>query len=127
MTSVESGTAVNIEVQLRRRQGSCDPRGAGRTVAHMYMDDEVNAARLSDPYARQLAQGTMRRKRRDEHFLQPSVTQGSAGSSLGSTGARWREAELVFFGQELSTGVGGDIQQTTQQANYMVGMTPHGT
>lgn len=114
MTSVESGTAVNIEYNVKETKAVAIHEAGHACVAHMYMDDEINT-RLSIRM-RGASLGHNAAQAKDEHFL--SFRDAEVGKLLWGLGAM--AAELVFFGQN-STGVGGDIQQTTQQAQYMVG------
>lgn len=119
MTAVESGTAVNITYNEKETKAVAIHEAGHATVAHVYMVDEVNT-RLSIRM-RGGSLGHNAAQAKDEHFL--SFRDAEVAKLLWGLGAM--AAELVFFGQN-STGVGGDIQQTTQQAQYMVGAAAMG-
>ena len=114
MTTVESGTAVNVEY-IPEETRAVAIHEAGHAVAgHVYMKG-VESTRLSI------------RKRGDVAGPSPGPREGGAVQLLAARGDGrlvWTlgamAAERVFYG-ENSTGVGGDVMSATTRAAWMVG------
>ena len=115
MTTVESGTAVNVEY-IPEETRAVAIHEAGHAVAgHVYMKG-VESTRLSI------------RKRGHRRWAITRRSRRRSGSAPGGTRRRlgwsWTlgamAAERVFYG-ENSTGVGGDVMSATTRAAWMVG------
>jgi ATP-dependent Zn protease len=114
MTTVESGTAVNVEY-IPEETRAVAIHEAGHAVAgHVYMKG-VESTRLSIRKRGQ-SLGHHQALEKEERFS--SWRHEEMGRLIWSLGAM--AAERVFYG-ENSTGVGGDVQHATTRAAWMVG------
>jgi ATP-dependent Zn protease len=114
MTTVESGTAVNVEY-IPSETRAVAIHEAGHAVAgHVYMKG-VESTRLSIRKRGQ-SLGHHQALEKEERFS--SWRHEEVGRLIWSLGAM--AAERVFYG-ENSTGVGGDVQHATTRAAWMVG------
>ena len=114
MTTVESGTAVNVEY-IPEETRAVAIHEAGHAVAgHVYMKG-VESTRLSIRKRGQ-SLGHHQALEKEERFS--SWRHEEVGRLIWSLGAM--AAERVFYG-ENSTGVGGDVQHATTRAAWMVG------
>jgi ATP-dependent Zn protease len=116
MTTVESGTAQNIEY-IQEETRSVAIHEAGHAAAgHVFMDENYMSARLSIR-KRGGSLGHYRPMEKEERFIE---FRGSVmGELIMTLGAM--AAEHVFYG-ENSQGVGGDLYSATATAALMVGM-----
>ncbi len=114
MTTVESGTAVNVEY-IPEETRAVAIHEAGHAVAgHVYMKG-VESTRLSIRKRGQTL-GHHQALEKEERFS--SWRHEEVGRLIWTLGAM--AAERVFYG-ENSTGVGGDVQHATTRAAWMVG------
>jgi ATP-dependent Zn protease len=114
MTTVESGTAVNVEY-IPEETRAVAIHEAGHAVAgHVYMKG-VESTRLSIR-KRGASLGHHQALEKEERFS--SWRHEEVGRLIWTLGAM--AAERVFYG-ENSTGVGGDVQHATTRAAWMVG------
>jgi ATP-dependent Zn protease len=114
MTTVESGTAVNVEY-IPEETRAVAIHEAGHAVAgHVYMKG-VESTRLSIRKRGQ-SLGHHQALEKEERFS--SWRHEEMGRLIWSLGAM--AAERVFYG-ENSTGVGGDVMHATTRAAWMVG------
>ncbi len=114
MTTVESGTAVNVEY-IPEETRAVAIHEAGHAVAgHVYMKG-VESTRLSIRKRGQ-SLGHHQALEKEERFS--SWRHEEVGRLIWSLGAM--AAERVFYG-ENSTGVGGDVMHATTRAAWMVG------
>jgi ATP-dependent Zn protease len=114
MTTVESGTAVNIEY-IPEETRSVAIHEAGHAIcSHAYMKG-AESTRISIRRRGQ-ALGHHQAMQKEERF---SAWQSEQMSQL-VWGLGAMAAERVFYG-ENSTGVGGDVQTATSMAAWMVG------
>ena len=114
MTTVESGTAVNVEY-IPDETRAVAIHEAGHAVAgHVYMKG-VESTRLSIRKRGQ-SLGHHQALEKEERFS--SWRHEEVGRLIWSLGAM--AAERVFYG-ENSTGVGGDVMHATTRAAWMVG------
>ncbi len=114
MTTVESGTAVNIEYIPEETRAVAIHEAGHAVAAHVYMQG-AESTRLSIRM-RGGSLGHHQARDRDERFS--SWRHEEMGRLVWGLGAM--AAERVFYG-ENSTGVGGDVQTSTALAAYMVG------
>jgi len=116
MTTVESGTAQNIEY-IQEETRSVAIHEAGHAAAgHVFMNENYMSARLSIR-KRGGSLGHYRPMEKEERFIE---FRGSVmGELIMTLGAM--AAEHVFYG-ENSQGVGGDLYSATATAALMVGM-----
>jgi ATP-dependent Zn protease len=115
MTTVESGTAVNIEYVPDETRAVAIHEAGHATAAHVYMKG-AESTRLSIR-KRGGSLGHHQALEKDERFS--SWRSEEMGRLIWTLGAM--AAEHVFYG-ENSTGVGGDVQSATMRAAWMVGM-----
>ena len=114
MTTVESGTAVNVEY-IPEETRAVAIHEAGHAVAgHVYMKG-AESTRLSIR-KRGASLGHHQALEKEERFS--SWRHEEVGRLIWTLGAM--AAERVFYG-ENSTGVGGDVQHATTRAAWMVG------
>jgi cell division protease FtsH len=114
MTTVESGTAVNVEY-VPEETRSVAIHEAGHAIAsHVYMKG-VESTRLSIRKRGQ-SLGHHQALEKEERFS--SWRHEEMGKLVWTLGAM--AAERVFY-RENSTGVGGDVQSATARAAWMVG------
>jgi ATP-dependent Zn protease len=114
MTTVESGTAINVEY-LPEETRAVAIHEAGHAIAsHVYMKD-VESTRLSIRM-RGASLGHHQARETEERFM-TWRSQEAAGIVWG-LGAM--AAEHVFY-NENATGVGGDVHTATGMAAFMVG------
>ena len=114
MTTVESGTAVNIDY-IPEETRAVAIHEAGHAVAgHVYMKG-AESTRLSIR-RRGAALGHHQALEKEERFS--SWRSEELARLIWTLGAM--AAERVFYG-ENSTGVGGDVQSATARAAWMVG------
>ncbi|MHB8694056.1 MAG: AAA family ATPase [Solirubrobacteraceae bacterium] len=115
MTTVESGTAQNIDY-IQEETRAVAIHEAGHAVAgHIYMGDELISTRLSIK-KRGGSLGHYQSMEKDERFSHfRSYLMGRLIMILGAMAA-----EHVFYG-ENSQGVGGDVYMATATASAMVG------
>jgi ATP-dependent Zn protease len=115
MTTVESGTAVNVEYVPDETRAVAIHEAGHATTAHVYMKG-AESTRLSIR-KRGGSLGHHQALEKDERFS--SWRSEEMGRLIWTLGAM--AAEHVFYG-ENSTGVGGDVQSATMRASWMVGM-----
>jgi ATP-dependent Zn protease len=119
LTTVESGTAINIEY-IPEETRAVAVHEAGHAVAsHVYMPG-LESTRLSIRM-RGRSLGHHMAMSKDERFSEWRHEQ--FGALIRTLGAM--AAERVFYG-ENSNGVGGDVQSVTAQAALMVGASAMG-
>ena len=114
MTSIESGTAINIEYVAEETRAVAIHEAGHAVAAHVYMKG-TESTRLSIR-RRGRALGHHQALEKEERFT--SWRHEEMGRLIWTLGAM--AAERVFYG-ENSTGVGGDVQSATARAAWMVG------
>ncbi len=114
MTTVESGTAINIEYVPEETRSVAIHEAGHAVAAHVYMKG-AESTRLSIR-RRGAALGHHMALEKEERFS--SWQSEEVGRLIWALGAM--AAERAFYG-ENSTGVGGDIQSGTARAAWMVG------
>src|ERR671925_770378 len=119
MTTVESGTAINIDYAPDETRAVAIHEAGHAAASHVYMKD-VESARLSIRM-RGRALGHHQAFEKEERFSKWRSEQMAA--LVWGLGAM--AAERVFYG-ENSTGVGGDVQTVTALAAWMVGTSAMG-
>jgi cell division protease FtsH len=119
MTTVESGTAVNIEYGPDQTRAVAIHEAGHAVASHMYMEG-TESTRIS-VRMRGVGLGEHQALEKEERFIRwRSYELGRLIWGLGAMAA-----ERVFYG-ENSTGVGGDVQTTTALAALMVGTSAMG-
>jgi ATP-dependent Zn protease len=114
MTTVESGTAVNIEYVPDETRAVAIHEAGHAVAAHAYMKG-AESTRLSIR-RRGSSLGHHMAMQKEERFS--SWRSEELATLIWALGAM--AAEHVFYG-ENSTGVGGDVNAATQRAAWMVG------
>jgi cell division protease FtsH len=114
MTTIESGTAVNIEYVPDETRAVAIHEAGHAVAGHVYMKGS-ESVRLSIRRRGQ-SLGHHQAREKDERFS--SWRSEEMGRLIWTLGAM--AAERVFYG-ENSTGVGGDVQSGTARAAWMVG------
>jgi ATP-dependent Zn protease len=114
MTTVESGTAVNIEYVPEETRAVAIHEAGHAIASHAYMKG-AESTRISIR-RRGSALGHHQALQKEERFSQWQSEQMS--HLVWTLGAM--AAERVFYG-ENSTGVGGDVQTATSLSAWMVG------
>jgi ATP-dependent Zn protease len=115
MSVIESGAAVNVKyVEHETRSVAIHEAGHAAT-AHVYRP-EVESSRLSIRMRPGGSLGHHQSFAKEERFLE--WHRELFGDLIHGLGAM--AAERVFYGQNTN-GVGGDLEQTTQLATWMVG------
>jgi ATP-dependent Zn protease len=114
MTTVESGTAVNIEYIAEETRSTAIHEAGHAAAAHVYMKG-AESTRISIR-RRGGALGHHQALEKEERFT--SWRSDEVNRLIWTLGAM--AAEHVFYG-ENSTGVGGDVQSATARAAWMVG------
>jgi ATP-dependent Zn protease len=114
MTSIESGTAINIEYVAEETRAVAIHEAGHAVAAHVYMEG-TESTRLSIR-RRGRALGHHQALEKEERFT--SWRHEEMGRLVWTLGAM--AAERVFYG-ENSTGVGGDVQSATARSAWMVG------
>jgi ATP-dependent Zn protease len=116
MTTVESGTAQNIEYVEEETRAVAIHEAGHAAAGHIYLEKDVLSTRLSIR-KRGGSLGHYQSMEKDERF---SHFRGRVmGSLIMTLGAM--AAEHVFYG-ENSQGVSGDLYSATATASAMVGM-----
>jgi ATP-dependent Zn protease len=119
MTTVESGTAVNIEYPPEDTRAVALHEAGHAAASHAYMKD-TESTRISI---------RMRGGSLGHHQAAEQVERFSTWRSDQMANLIWAlgamAAERVFYGQ-TSTGVGGDVASATQMAALMVGAAAMG-
>ncbi|HEU5066430.1 MAG TPA: AAA family ATPase [Gaiellaceae bacterium] len=119
MTTVESGTAVNIEYPPEDTKAVAIHEAGHAAASHAYMKD-TESTRISI---------RMRGEALGHHQAAEQVERFSSWRSDQMANLIWAlgalAAERVFYGQ-TSTGVGGDVASATQMAALMVGAAAMG-
>ena len=116
MTTVETGTAQNIEYIQEETRAVAIHEAGHAAAGHVYMEKDVLSTRLSIR-KRGGSLGHYQSMEKDERFSHfRSYVMGRLIMILGAMAA-----EHVFYG-ENSQGVGGDVQTATATAAMMVGM-----
>ncbi|MGA9857129.1 MAG: AAA family ATPase [Solirubrobacteraceae bacterium] len=116
MTTVETGTAQNIEYIQEETRAVAIHEAGHAAAGHIYLEKDVLSTRLSIR-KRGGSLGHYQSMEKDERFSHfRSRVMGGLVMTLGAMAA-----EHVFFG-ENSQGVGGDVQSATATAAAMVGM-----
>jgi ATP-dependent Zn protease len=116
MTTVESGTAQNIEYIPEETRAVAIHEAGHAAAGHIYLEQEVLSTRLSIR-KRGGSLGHYQSMEKDERFSHfRSRVLGGLIMTLGAMAA-----EHVFYG-ENSQGVGGDVYSATAMAALMVGM-----
>jgi ATP-dependent Zn protease len=119
MTTIESGTATNIEYAPHETRAVAIHEAGHAVASHVYMED-VESSRISIRMRGQ-ALGEHRALEKEERFSKWRSEQVAA--LVWTLGAL--AAERVFYG-ENSTGVGGDVESATARAAWMVGTSAMG-
>jgi ATP-dependent Zn protease len=119
MTTIESGTAVNIDYGPDETKAVAIHEAGHAAASHVYMKD-VQSTRLSIRM-RGAALGHHQTVEQEERFSRWRSEQ----MAMLVWGLGAMAAERVFYG-ENSTGVGGDIATATALAAYMVGASGMG-
>jgi len=114
MTTVESGTAINIEYVPAETRAVAIHEAGHAVAGHVYMKGS-ESTRLSIR-RRGAALGHHQALEKEERFS--SWRSEEMARLVWTLGAM--AAERVFYG-ENSTGVGGDVQSATARAAWMVG------
>jgi ATP-dependent Zn protease len=114
MTTIESGTAVNVTYPAHELRAIAIHEAGHAVTAHVYRPD-LESSRLSTRM-RGGALGHHQTFEREERFSRWQHEE--MGSLIHTLGAM--AAENVFYG-ENSGGVGGDLQTATDTAAWMVG------
>ena len=114
MTTVESGTAINVEYVPDETRAVAIHEAGHAVAAHAYMKG-AESTRLSIP-RRGGSLGHHMAMQKEERFS--SWRSEELARLIWALGAM--AAERVFYG-ENSTGVGGDVQSATERAAWMVG------
>jgi ATP-dependent Zn protease len=114
MTSIESGTAINIEYVAEETRAVAIHEAGHAVAAHVYMEG-TESTRLSIR-RRGRALGHHPALEKEGRFTW--WRHGGMGRLVWTLGAM--AAERVFYG-ENSTGVGGDVQSATARSAWMVG------
>jgi ATP-dependent Zn protease len=116
MTTVESGTAQNIEYVQEETRAVAIHEAGHAAAGHVFLEKDVLSTRLSIR-KRGGSLGHYQSMEKDERFSHfRGRVMGSLVMTLGAMAA-----EHVFFG-ENSQGVGGDLYSATATAASMVGM-----
>src|SRR5215203_6538068 len=114
MTTVESGTAINVEYVPDETRAVAIHEAGHAVASHVYMKD-VESTRLSIRMRGQ-SLGHHQALEKEERFSKwQSEQMANLVWTLGAMAA-----ERVFY-DENSTGVGGDVQSATARAAFMVG------
>ena len=119
MTTVESGTAINVEYVPDETRAVAIHEAGHAVASHVYMKD-VESTRLSIRMRGQ-SLGHHQALEKEERFSKWRSEQIAA--LIWTLGAM--AAERVFY-DENSTGVGGDVQSATARAAFMVGASAMG-
>jgi ATP-dependent Zn protease len=119
MTTVESGTAINVEYVPEETRAVAIHEAGHAVASHVYMKD-VESTRLSIRMRGQ-SLGHHQALEKEERFSKWRSEQIAA--LIWTLGAM--AAERVFY-DENSTGVGGDVQSATARAAFMVGASAMG-
>jgi ATP-dependent Zn protease len=119
MTTVESGTAINIDYAPDETRAVAIHEAGHAAASHVYMKD-VESTRLSIRM-RGRALGHHQALEKEERFSKWRSEQ--MAMLIWGLGAM--AAERVFYG-ENSTGVGGDVETVTGLAAWMVGTSAMG-
>jgi cell division protease FtsH len=114
MTTVESGTAINVEYVPDETRAVAIHEAGHAVASHVYMKD-TESTRLSIRMRGQ-SLGHHQALEKEERFSKWQSEQIAA--LIWTLGAM--AAERVFY-DENSTGVGGDVQSATSRAAFMVG------
>jgi ATP-dependent Zn protease len=116
MTTVETGTAQNIEYIAEETRAVAIHEAGHAAAGHVFMEKDLLSTRLSIR-KRGGSLGHYQSMEKDERFSHfRSYLMGRLIMILGAMAA-----EHVFYG-ENTQGVGGDVQTATQTAAAMVGM-----
>ena len=116
MTTVETGTAQNIEYIQEETRAVAIHEAGHAAAGHVFLEKEVLSTRLSIR-KRGGSLGHYQSMEKDERFSHfRSRVMGGLIMTLGAMAA-----EHVFYG-ENSQGVSGDVQSATATAAAMVGM-----
>jgi cell division protease FtsH len=116
MTTVEAGTAQNIEYVPEETRAVAIHEAGHAAAGHVYLENEILSTRLSIR-KRGASLGHYQGMEKDERFSHfRGRVYGSLVMTLGAMAA-----EHVFYG-ENSQGVSGDLQSATATAAAMVGM-----
>ena len=119
MTTVESGTAINIEYVPDETRAVAIHEAGHAVASHVFMKD-TESTRLSIRMRGQ-SLGHHQALEKEERFSKWRSEQVAA--LIWTLGAM--AAERVFY-DENSTGVGGDVQSATARAAFMVGASAMG-
>ena len=114
MTTIESGTAVNVQYVEHETRATAIHEAGHAAAAHAYRP-ELESSRLSIRM-RGRSLGHHQAFEKEERFSQWHHEE--MGSLIHTLGAM--AAEFVFYGQNTN-GVGGDLQSATNRAAWMVG------
>jgi ATP-dependent Zn protease len=119
MTTVESGTAINVEYVPDETRAVAIHEAGHAVASHVFMKD-TESTRLSIRMRGQ-SLGHHQALEKEERFSKWRSEQMAA--LIWTLGAM--AAERVFY-DENSTGVGGDVQSATARAAFMVGASAMG-
>jgi ATP-dependent Zn protease len=116
MTTVESGTAENLEHTPEDERALAIHEAGHAAASHIFLEEEVLSTRLSirkrgSAYGHYMG---MEKDERFQHFRSKMLS-----GLIVTLGAM--AAEHVFYG-ENAQGVGGDVQSATSRAALMVGV-----
>jgi ATP-dependent Zn protease len=114
MTTIESGTAVNVQYVAHEQRATAIHEAGHAATAHAYRP-ELESSRLSIRM-RGRSLGHHQAFQREERFS--AWQREQLGDLIHTLGAM--AAENVFYG-ENTNGVGGDLQSATDTAAWMVG------
>jgi ATP-dependent Zn protease len=116
MTTVESGTAQNIEYIPEESRATAIHEAGHAAASHVYLEKDVLSTRLSIR-KRGSSYGHYQGMEKDERFI--DFRSRLIGGLIVGLGAM--AAEQVFY-RENSQGVGGDVDHATRLAATMVGV-----
>jgi ATP-dependent Zn protease len=119
MTTVESGTAINVEYAADETRAVAIHEAGHAAASHVYMND-VESTRLSIRM-RGASLGHHQALEKEERFSKWRSEEVSILIHILGAMA----AERVFYG-ETSSGVGGDVEAATALAAWMVGASAMG-
>ena len=119
MTTIESGTAQNVEYIADDARSTAIHEAGHAIAAHLYMDN-ILGTRLSIR-KRGSSLGHFQGAEIEERFSR--WRHDEVGNLIMTLGAM--AAEHVFY-RENTTGVGGDVQSATSRAAYLVGTSAIG-
>jgi cell division protease FtsH len=121
ITTIESGTAQNIEYLPAQSRATAIHEAGHVVTSHLYLDN-IEHTRLSIR-KRGSSLGHYQGKMREERLAGGEFRHEEVGDLVLTLGAMAAEHT---FDAENSTGVGGDVNSATRAAAWMVGMCAMG-